>query len=69
MRMKKIKVLRPEIQYEFENALGWFIFPFVALWVYTKIIRVVKVPVLISRKTVGAFWFLIVPKLKRADKP
>lgn len=71
MKLKNIRLIRPEFAFEVVNPLGWFILPFATLYVYAKFFRLIKgnIDLMIGDKMVGKekVFFLVIPKLNRAD--
>ena len=71
MKMKNIRLIRPEFAFEVVTPLGWLVLPFATLCVYVKFFRLFigKINLMVDEKIVGKkkVLFLVIPKMNRCD--
>ncbi len=67
-RRKNHKVLRPEVELEFQRPiLGRLLFPFYCVWIYLRCVRVVRINYELNNQVIGSYRVLIVPKVTGVD--
>lgn len=67
MKMKKIHVICPEVQYHIAKRGGWWLIPYFKVKVCVMCCRLRKVNLTIGGKIVRTMKILVVPKFKRVD--
>lgn len=65
--MKKIHVIRPEVEYHIAKRGGWWLIPYFKVRVWVMLCRLREIHLTIGGKTVRTMKILVVPKFKRVD--